>query len=119
MNTHKITEAVKFNAMQVEAIIDKVVPLVADPADHGFFRGVLFCKADSCGSSAEFFTFIAKKLTEKCVARLQDYYTYSFGDGWIAAVSVREAKHREKASGNFCGYNWMIDKIIAYGEIRA
>ena len=61
---------------------------------------------------------VAKKLTKKCVEKLKDYYTYSFGDGWVAAVSVREAKPREKATGKFCGYDWMIDKIIAYGEIR-
>lgn len=52
----------KFNAAQIESIIDKVVPLVAAPEDHGFFRGVLYCKADSCGSSAEFTAFIAKLL---------------------------------------------------------
>ena len=61
---------------------------------------------------------LAKRLTNKCVARLSGYYSYSFGDGWVARVTVREAKKREKATGKFCGYDWMIDKIIAYGEIR-
>jgi len=51
-----------FNAQQVENIIDKVVPLIAEPKDYEFFRGVLFCKADSCKSSAQFSHFISKLL---------------------------------------------------------
>lgn len=52
----------KFNSAQIEAIIDKVVPLLADKKDYEFFRGVLFIKAESCKSSAEFSEFIAKLL---------------------------------------------------------
>lgn len=52
----------KFDAAQVEAIINKVVPLVAKEEDHEFFRGVLFCKADSCQSAAQFACFIKKML---------------------------------------------------------
>lgn len=54
-------QAHKFNGMQIENIIDKVVPLIADPKDHEFFRGVLYCKAED-SSSAEFSAFIAKLL---------------------------------------------------------
>jgi hypothetical protein len=49
-------------------------------------------------------------------------YYYSFGDGWGASVSVREvtaseaAKIRRKSAG-FCGYEWMIESILYYGEI--
>lgn len=49
-------------------------------------------------------------------------YYYNFGDGWGASVSVREvtaseaAKIRRKSAG-FCGYDWMIDSIMYYGEI--
>ena len=49
-------------------------------------------------------------------------YYYNFGDGWAASVSVREvtaseaAKIRRKSAG-FCGYDWMIDSIMSYGEI--
>lgn len=49
-------------------------------------------------------------------------YYYNFGDGWGASVSVREvtaaeaAKIRRKSAG-FCGYDWMIDSIMCYGEI--
>lgn len=51
----------KLNAMQIEQIIDKVVPLVAAPCDHEFFRGILWIKAESC-SSGEFAMFVKKML---------------------------------------------------------
>lgn len=52
------------------------------------------------------------------------YYSYSFGDGWGAGISVRQidakeaAKIRRKSSG-FCGYEWMIESIMEHGEIRS
>ena len=54
--------ATNFDAAQIEAIINKVVPLVAESEDHEFFKGVLYCKAESCKSSAEFAVFISKML---------------------------------------------------------
>lgn len=50
------------------------------------------------------------------------YFRYSFGDGWVAAVSVREvdtpeAKKLRKITAGFCGYDWMIDSIRDDGEI--
>jgi len=51
------------------------------------------------------------------------YFHYSFGDGWAAGVNVEEidrassAKAR-KASNGFCGYDWMVDSIIANNDIR-
>jgi hypothetical protein len=50
----------KFDSLQIETIIDKVVPMVAEPSDYEFFRGVLHCEAESCSSAAEFSAFIAK-----------------------------------------------------------
>jgi hypothetical protein len=50
-----------FNALQIEAIIDKLVPLIAAPADHEFFRGVLRIKAEN-STSGEFAVFCAKLL---------------------------------------------------------
>jgi hypothetical protein len=49
-------------------------------------------------------------------------YYYNLGDGWAARVSVREVSASEAAkirckSAGFCGYDWMIDSIIHYGEI--
>jgi len=56
------TSSFKFGSQQVESIINKVVPLIAAEKDHEFFKGVLHCKAESCGSSEEFSSFIAKLL---------------------------------------------------------
>ena len=52
----------KLDAGQIEEIVDRVVPLIAAPADHSFFKGVLFCKLESCGSSGEAALFINKLL---------------------------------------------------------
>jgi hypothetical protein len=61
---------------------------------------------------------IAKKVTEKRAKMLGDYYSYAFGDGWVAGVTVRKAKQREKATNKFCGYDWMVNEILWYNEIR-
>ena len=42
---------VKLNGQQIEAILDRLVPLLAAPADHGFFRGVLAVKFENCSSA--------------------------------------------------------------------
>lgn len=52
------------------------------------------------------------------------YFHYNFGDGWAAGIHVKEITAAEaftfrKESDGFCGYEWMVDSIIAYGEIRA
>ena len=49
---------------QIENIIDRVVPLIAAPEDHEFFRGVLFCKLESCKSSGEAAHFINSLLKQ-------------------------------------------------------
>lgn len=69
-------------------------------------------------SGAENKHTVAKAMTEKKYKSLKDYYSYSFGDGWVAAIAVRRAKPREKATNKFCGYNWMIDSILYNGEIK-
>lgn len=51
-------------------------------------------------------------------------FSYSFGDGWVAAITVREvtssaaAKLRKESKG-FCGYEWMIGSILRHGKILA
>lgn len=50
------------------------------------------------------------------------YYSYDFGDGWRAGITVREvtvpaAKMLRKQSSGFCGYDWMVDSIISDGDI--
>jgi hypothetical protein len=52
----------KLNPAQIEGIVDRVVPMIAAPDDHEFFKGVLFCKLESCASSAEAAAFISKLL---------------------------------------------------------
>ena len=59
MNTQDI--APKLNPLQIEAIISKIVPLVADPADYEFFSGVLYVMAEN-SSSVEFSIYVAKIL---------------------------------------------------------
>ena len=54
----------------------------------------------------------------------KDYYHYSFGDGWAAAVEVKKIDSREAArlrrkSVGFCGYDWMIDSILRNDKIIA
>ena len=56
--------------------------------------------------------------TSKKAEKLIGYYSYRFDDGWVAGVTIREAKPREKVSNKFCGYNWMVDSIRVHGEIR-
>lgn len=46
-------------------------------------------------------------------------YYYNFGDGWGANVEIREAKHREKVTDQFCDYDWMIESIRHEKEIKA
>lgn len=65
-----------------------------------------------------------KKGAEKAqkIAESGGYYSYGFGDGWRAGVSARivdsvAARKAMKTSRGFCGYDWMIDSIIAHGGI--
>ena len=41
---------------------------------------------------------------------------YNFGDGWGANVKVK--KERKCKTQGFRGYDWMIDEILEYGEIK-
>jgi len=71
--------------------------------------------------------FIIKKLGKAWSEKLkagQSYFHYNFGDGWSAGVTLtfidgKESRKRRKASVGFCGYDWMVDSILAHGEIRS
>lgn len=54
----------KLDAMQIESILDKLVPMIAKPEDHDFFRAILGIKAEE-STSADFSLFIAKLLRAK------------------------------------------------------
>lgn len=50
-------------------------------------------------------------------------FYYRWDDGWTACVEVKfvtpsEAKKTMKQSKGFCGYDWMIDDLLKYGEIK-
>lgn len=66
------------------------------------------------------------KAEQEQAARIleQGYYTHAFGDGWVAGITVFEvsakaAKEARKASAGFCGYDWMVESILAKGRIIA
>ena len=44
---------------------------------------------------------------------------YSWGDGWGANVSARVMDKGERApkSDGFCGYDWMVDRMIRWGTM--
>lgn len=49
-------------------------------------------------------------------------FIYEWDDGWSVRISVEKVSAVEaigiaKQSKGFCGYDWMIDSIIKYGEI--
>jgi hypothetical protein len=64
-------------------------------------------------------------LTKKYVGETpptKSYY-YNFGDGWGANINVelidsKEGNKRKKKSLGFSGYDWMVDSIINFNEIR-
>lgn len=51
----------KLTPLQIETIIDRLVPLIAAPEDEGFFRGVLRIKAEE-STSGEFADFVNRLL---------------------------------------------------------
>ncbi len=66
-----------------------------------------------------------KKLGKQKELELHDKnFYYDFGDGWGANVKAEKvdskiANKMKRASKGFCGYEWMIDSIIANGKIAA
>lgn len=66
----------------------------------------------------------SKKGIEKVKLILEKgYFSYNFGDGWIAGISVKEvdsktARILRKKSKGFCGYEWMYQNIIENGCIK-
>lgn len=50
-------------------------------------------------------------------------FSYAWDDGWRACIEVKfvtpsEAKKTERLSQGFCSYEWMIDDLVKYGEIK-
>ena len=62
-----------------------------------------------------------KNFKKSTIDILGNHY-YNFGDGWGANVYVKEIDKSENGKIKrknylFCGYDWMIESIINYGEI--
>lgn len=60
--------------------------------------------------------FLAERLS------LIGYYTYDFGDGWSAGITIKEVDEKEykqlkKSTAGFYGYDWMVNSIIRYKRI--
>lgn len=53
---------IKLDAIQKEAIVDKVVPLLASKQDEDFFRAVIRIKLDECANAIEAHRFIKSLL---------------------------------------------------------
>ena len=69
--------------------------------------------------------YIIKSTSNQKAEELLDIgeFYYDFGDGWMACVSVeiidaKEAKKRNKISSGFAGYDWMVQSIFLYNEIK-
>lgn len=60
---------------------------------------------------------VIRDLPKGQLEKMNPSYYYDFGDGWGASVEVRRAG-REKATGRFNSYGWMIDSILKHNEIR-
>ena len=74
---------------------------------------------DGKWSGSEKKYFVIKNLSPKTVAKLENYYSYNFGDGWRAGVSIeKDIKGRHGKSDGMCGYDWMIASILSWGEIK-
>lgn len=59
-----------------------------------------------------------KKWKDKVIG---EWY-YRWDDGWEAkiksrVISVEESRKLKRANSGFCGYNWMVDSILAAGRI--
>jgi hypothetical protein len=80
------------------------------------------------GENKRFIKIVNLGRTQKAAAKLAKIlndgpYRYSFGDGWVARVSVEAvdavmARKLRKLSSGFCGYDWMVDSILDHGDIR-
>jgi hypothetical protein len=65
---------------------------------------------------------IEREIDDAAAAQLDGCsWSYSWSDGWRAAVSARIVPAGEQGakSDGFHGYGWMVDSILRYGKIYA
>jgi hypothetical protein len=92
------------------------MPSVNTHNGHWTGENKLFVKVVNLGNSQKAFAKAEPLLK-------QGYFTYDFGDGWRAGVSVKavdaaESRKLRKKSVGFCGYDWMVDSILSKGKIE-
>jgi hypothetical protein len=58
----RAVEFQKLSSLQIEQIVDKIVPLIAAPEDHEFFHAVLSLKLEDCQSSGQAAYFVSRLL---------------------------------------------------------
>ena len=76
---------------------------------------------DGGWSGADRKYLIVRTVTDKVAAELMDDggdWYYRWDDGWVAAIRARVMRPGERAakSDGFCGYDWMVRNILAYGS---
>ena len=74
------------------------------------------------GDSKKYYLFMSGVSKKKMEELDGKYFSYSFGDGWRAGVSVdmitgMEKRKRAKVNAGFYGYNWMAESIRTWGKI--
>lgn len=59
---------------------------------------------------------VPKDQAERIVGK--SFY-YNFGDGWGASVIVTQDSRNRKKTKGFRNYDWMVDELVEYGEIKS
>ncbi len=66
--------------------------------------------------------FRGKKQEERAKELLKKaYWSHSWDDGWRASIEAKQVDAKEAArlrrkSNGFCGYDWMVNRIIDHGS---
>ena len=66
-----------------------------------------------------YLTMCKKSTTDLFSGHAEKSFHHDFGDGWRANVSARimDVGEKKKKSAGFCGYDWMVDNILAHNQI--
>lgn len=67
---------------------------------------------------------IFQRMSDKLAAAFDGMsWDYRWDDGWCAVVDARivsreERRKLSKQNAGFCGYEWMVESILAFGRIE-
>lgn len=74
------------------------------------------------GAASDLPYLIVRPLLSKDIERLgiPTSWWHNWDDGWSASVSARvmESGERKAKSAGFRGYDWMVDRIVRWGDTR-